>query len=82
MSLRLKIVSPEKIVFNGEIESVTVPGSRGLFEILENHAPIISSLQAGTVTYQPKGEDKSSLPITGGFAEVQKNEVSLCVETA
>ena len=83
MSLRLKIVSPEKVVFNGEVQSVTVPGTSGVFEILTDHAPIISSLQQGIVTYQTgDGSEKTTLPIGGGFVAVQKNEVSLCVETS
>ncbi len=78
--LKLKIVSPEKIEFEGEIESVLVPGSLGQFEILINHAPIISSLEKGKVVYTlPEGE-KKLLDICGGFVEVQKNVVSLCVE--
>lgn len=75
--LRLKIVSPEKVEFTGEVESVKVPGTRGEFEILNDHAPIISTLQKGTVTY-----DGRQLDILGGFVAVQKNEVSLCVEKA
>ncbi len=77
--LHLKIVSPESIVYDGEITSVIVPGTLGSFEILVNHAPIISSLEDGVVEYTVKGE-KRELPISGGFVEVQKNEVSLCVE--
>ena len=77
--LKLKIVSPERIEFEGEVESVLVPGSLGQFEILINHAPIISSLVVGDVVYASKG-GKHTLPIAGGFVEVQKNEVSLCVE--
>ena len=46
--MQLKIVSPEKILFVGEVRSVVVPGSIGMFEILENHAPIISSLEKGS----------------------------------
>ena len=61
--LKLKVVSPERIEFEGEVESVLVPGTMGQFQILLNHAPIISSLD-----------------ISGGFVEVQKNVVSLCVE--
>ena len=82
MGLTLKIVSPEKVVFSGEVESIVVPGTCGLFEILTGHAPIISSLQTGIVTYTPKGAQKEELHIGGGFVAVQKNEVSLCVETA
>jgi len=78
--LQLKIVSPEKIEFEGEVESVLVPGSLGQFEILVNHAPIISSLDKGKVVYGVPGGEKRSLDIIGGFVEVQKNVVSLCVE--
>ena len=78
--LKLRIVSPEKIEFDGEVESVLVPGTVGQFEIFQSHAPIISSLEKGTVVYTfPTGE-KSRLDIAGGFVEVQKDVVSLCVE--
>jgi F-type H+-transporting ATPase subunit epsilon len=78
--LKLKIVSPERIEFDGEVESVLVPGSQGQFEILTNHAPIISTLDKGVVEYGlPKGQ-KVQLDILGGFVEVQQNVVSLCVE--
>ena len=73
--LKLKIVSPERVEFEGEVERVKVPGMMGNFEILNNHAPIISSLVKGVVEY-----DGKQLPITGGFVAVQKNEVSVCVE--
>ena len=73
--LKLKIVSPEKIEFDGEGTQIIVPGSQGQFEILTNHAPIISTLQKGVVTY-----DGNELEILGGFVSVQQNVVSLCVE--
>ena len=75
--LKLKIVSPERIEFAGEVESVKVPGTMGNFEILTDHAPIISSLQKGVVEY-----DGKQIEILGGFVAVQKNEVSICVEKA
>jgi F-type H+-transporting ATPase subunit epsilon len=75
--LKLKIVSPERIEFTGEVESVKVPGTQGNFEILTDHAPIISSLQKGVVEY-----DGKQLEVMGGFVAVQKNEVSICVEKA
>ena len=80
MSLKLKIVSPERIEYEGEVESVLVPGTAGQFQILTNHAPIISSLDKGTVAYALPGGEKNSLDITGGFVEVQKNVVCVCVE--
>lgn len=73
--LRLKIVSPERIEFTGDVESVKVPGTQGNFEILTDHAPIISTLQKGVVEF--KGQQ---LEILGGFVAVQQNEVSICVE--
>ena len=73
--LTLKIVSPEKIEFTGEVESVKVPGSQCNFEILTDHAPIISTLGKGVVEF-----DGKQLEILGGFVEVQQNEVSVCVE--
>ena len=79
--LQLRIVSPEKIEFDGAVESVLVPGTMGQFEILNDHAPIISTLQKGTVEYTTS-EGKVQLEIQGGFVEVQKNVVRLCVEMA
>lgn len=79
MSLKLKIVSPEKVEFDDYVESVKVPGVMGIFEILENHAPIISVLQSGIIEYTANG-DRRQLNVSGGFVEVHKNEVSLCVE--
>ena len=79
MSLKLKIVSPEKIEYFGFADRVLVPATAGKFEILINHAPIISSLEQGEVEFSYQGEVKK-LHIQGGFVEVQKNEVCLCVE--
>ena len=77
--LKLKIVSPEKVVYQGDVESVLVPGTKGSLEILNDHAPIISSLSEGKVEYSTT-EGKKQFNIHGGFVEVKKNEVSLCVE--
>ena len=77
--LQVKIVSPEKVEYDGAAERILVPGTMGQFEILNDHAPIISTLQKGIVEYVNK-EGKNSLEILGGFVEVQKNQVSLCVE--
>ena len=78
--LELKIVSPEKIEYDGDVVSVLVPGSQGQFEILNDHAPIISTLDKGTVEYGLPNGEKVQLEILGGFMEVQQNVVSLCVE--
>ena len=77
--LTLRIISPEKILFEGGASLVKVPGVSGEFEILDNHAPIISALQSGTVEVESNGE-RNSFSIMGGFVEVHKNMVDLCVE--
>ena len=73
--LKVKIVSPERVEFDGQVERVKVPGTSGQFEILNDHAPIISTLQKGVVEY---GDQQ--LEVLGGFVSVQKNEVSICIE--
>ncbi len=79
MALHLKIISPERIEYDGEVQSVSLPGTMGRFEVLANHAPIISSLQKGVVEYVAAGE-KKSMQISAGFIEVKDNVVSVCVE--
>ena len=77
-SLQVTIVSPEETLFQGAVDSITVPGEKGRFEVLKDHAPIISSLTAGTVICS--GENPFEIEISGGFIEVAHNRVSLCVE--
>ena len=77
--MNLEIISPEKVVYTGESEQITLPGLSGLFTILDRHAPIISALSRGVLTYQAKGES-IELAINGGFVEVKKNIVSVCIE--
>ncbi|MDD7319223.1 MAG: ATP synthase F1 subunit epsilon [Prevotella sp.] len=77
--LKLKIVSPERVEFDGEVESVKVPGTVGEFEVLVHHAPIISSLERGTVTYRTS-EGSKTLEVKDGFVSVKKNVVNICVE--
>ena len=79
--MKLKIVSPERVVYDDVIDSIVVPGTLGQFEILENHAPIISTLEKGQVRFRtPQGEQ--TLDITTGFVTVKKNQVNVCVEVA
>ena len=78
--LRLRIVSPERVEFDGEALRVNVPGTLGRFEILENHALIISSLEKGDVELIKPDGQSIVITIMGGFVEVQKNMVSICVE--
>ncbi len=79
MSLNLRIVSPEKVEYEGTADRVAVPGTSGEFEILVNHAPIISTLDSGRIAFFDS-EGEHEVKITGGFVEVQKNEVNICAE--
>ena len=78
--LKLKIVSPEGVAYEGNVESVSVPGSLGQFQILNNHAPIISLLEAGEVIYKDIAGEQKVKTVKGGFVEVQQNNVNVCVE--
>jgi len=77
--MNLEIISPEKIIYSGNAELVTLPGLSGSFTILDRHAPIISALDKGTVSYRVAGKDEE-VPTNGGFVEAKNNSVSVCIE--
>lgn len=81
MALRLEIVTPEKRVFDDEVDFVTVPTASGEAGILPNHAPLISALKPGILTYSIKGS-ATKLVIRGGFVEVKSDKVSVLADTA
>ena len=78
--MTLDILTPEKTVFTGEINLVKVPGSNGSFEIMKNHAPIISSLSKGELKINEKEGDVILYNIEGGVIEVNNNKVIILVE--
>lgn len=77
--MNLVILSPEQEIFSGAVKSVKVPGASGSFEMLENHAAIVSSLSAGEVRIIKDNGEKMSFTVEGGFVEMLNNEVSLLV---
>jgi len=70
----LEILTPDKKIFEGEVTSVTLPGMQGLFEVLKNHAPIISTLDVGKVTVRI-AKDEQYFDILGGVVEALNNKV-------
>ncbi len=76
--MTLNIISAEKVEFTGEVSKVTLPGAQGLFTVLENHAALISSLEAGTMVYTVDGKDET-MEIKGGIADINNNVVSVCL---
>lgn len=77
--MKLEIITPEKIYFSGEVSLVTLPGTIGSFSVLENHAPIISSLTHGNLVFREAKGD-TELNIEGGFVKMNNNVVTVCVE--
>ncbi|MBR3115559.1 MAG: ATP synthase F1 subunit epsilon [Bacteroidaceae bacterium] len=77
--MKLTIVTPEKTIYDGEAISVAVPGTKGAFEVLDNHAPIISSLQGGVITVKT-ADGVQEFTVRSGFIEVARNSVSICAE--
>ncbi len=76
--MTLRIISPSDILFEGEADSVTLPGVLGSFTVLRHHAPLISNLTAGKIVYT-SGENVQELAIEGGIVDVNNNVVSVCI---
>jgi F-type H+-transporting ATPase subunit epsilon len=75
----LEILTPEKKVFEGDVTLATFPGADGSFQVMDNHAPLISLLKEGTVEYKGKGLNQN-IHITGGVVEVLTNKVILLAD--
>ena len=71
----LEIITPEKEIFNGEVTSVKFPGTNGEFEILNNHAPIISTLEKGEIRVINNNKKIENFNINGGVIEMQNNKI-------
>ncbi|MFA0961368.1 ATP synthase F1 subunit epsilon [Roseivirga sp. BDSF3-8] len=76
----LEIITPDKKVFQGEVSSATFPGSEGSFQVLMNHAPLISSLTKGPIVYDATGSGRAEVTIDGGIVEVLDNKIIVLAE--
>lgn len=76
----LIVLTPDKKVFEGKVNRITVPGVEGEFEVLDNHTPIVSSLAFGTILITTENKENINLNIASGFIEVLDNKVSLLVQ--
>ena len=76
--LHLMIVSPEHILFDGKVEAVTLPGSRGAFMVLPGHAPVVSTLGEGVVRYRLKNQEEE-ITDKGGRVEINNDKMTDCV---
>jgi len=79
--MKLAILSPEQELFSGEVDAVSLPGVSGRFQLLNDHAPIISALGKGTVLYTSKdGKSEESYEIKGGVVEMLNNSVVILID--
>ena len=77
--MKLDIYSPQEVVFSGEVDAVFFPGSAGAFEVLKNHAPIVSTLSCGDIRYRVDGKEES-IHVTGGVVRNENNSMVVCIE--
>lgn len=75
----LDVISPERTLVHAAVEAVELPGTKGRFEVLLDHATLISSLEKGVIAYR-NGEGTDKVAISSGFVEVNDNHVVACVE--
>ena len=78
--MKVKITKPDSTVFEGEAKLLQLPGTGGLFEILQNHAPIISSLSKGTIRLVTNDDETKAFDIRGGVVKGQQNDILILVQ--
>ena len=81
-SFTLEIVTPKKVVFKGEVESFSAPGVLGSFQVLYNHAPLLSAIKIGESKLTLADGLEKSIASSAGFVEVRKNHVVMLAESA
>lgn len=77
----LEIITPDKKIFEGNVKLVKLPGSKGAFEILKNHAPIVSTLDKGVLKVIEENGNEHSFEINGGVIENKANKIIALIET-
>lgn len=79
--MRIDIITPDRKVYEGEIKSVRVPGKKGSFQVLKDHAPIISTLENGPVIMVDAEGNQQVFEVTGGVIEVKANNIILLADS-
>jgi F-type H+-transporting ATPase subunit epsilon len=79
-TFQLSILTPEKTVFEGEVEYVEVPGSEGYLGVLAHHAALVTSLAGGTLTLRRAGGETEKHQVAGGFFEVSNNRATVLAD--
>ncbi|MGQ9619565.1 MAG: ATP synthase F1 subunit epsilon [Bacteroidales bacterium] len=79
--MKIEIITPDQKIYDGDIKSVRVPGRKGSFQVLKDHAPIVSTLDAGTVMIVDQAGNEIRYDISGGVIEVKMNKIILLAES-
>jgi F-type H+-transporting ATPase subunit epsilon len=79
--MKIEIITPDTKVFEGDIKSVRVPGKKGSFQVLKDHAPIISTLENGPVILVDQDGKSTVYEINGGVIEVKANKIILLADS-
>jgi len=79
--MELEIITPEKNIYKGEVDAVKIPGFNGSFGVLDNHAPLVSTLKKGEIELTEKdSKEEKKFPVESGVIEVYNNKVIVLVE--
>ena len=79
--MKIEIITPEETIFEGDIKSMRVPGKKGSFQVLKDHAPIVSTLEKGKVVVVDTSGKETAFEIESGVVEVRRNKIILLVES-
>jgi F-type H+-transporting ATPase subunit epsilon len=78
--MKLEIITPEKALFKGDVKLIQVPGEKGAFQILNQHAPIISTLQAGEIRIITNDDKEQNFYVDSGVVECNSNHIQILIE--
>ena len=78
--INLEIITPEKIIYKDSVDSITIPGTKGMFQVLKDHAPLMSTIEIGVITLN-KSDENTYLTTAGGTIEVLNNNVLILADS-
>ncbi len=80
MSFEIEIISQNGLEFNGDVDSVTLPGKDGYITVLQNHASLVTTLKSGKLITRSLKEKEKIIEITGGFSEIKNNKLTVLID--
>ena len=79
--MKIEVITPDRKVLSGDVDSTTLPGAMGSFQVLRNHADLISALEKGPITVKSSAGSTQNVTISGGVVEVLDNKIIVLVES-